>query len=910
MRPISRVVSRASNALRWNPLNQQFVESDTLLLLDPAADASAGFTIGSPQATGLGAFLNVVDSVAPSIVAGRFRQGIKPSAAANSLLWAPVDGVAPTAEGTFEIWANSTTAWASLTSAFLWILGFNSITSSMSVQVTGGSLVATLAHDQDLGHPGVSYSLTVSAPVSFAANVWVCVALTIKNGAVTLYAGQQGDTSITQVAQQTGYVSPTYWGASSNLDGIRLPGSSTTALTISDFRVSRFARTPGVAPSVTGLNSITVGASTGHTIGFMNGLSKPPTGWPGPNTPALRVSYPDDFMTSAVAADKVASVYREDKLLNVTPISTTQDAAHPTPGGSPGSTFFYDWQVVDRTLTHAIALGAKLYCGLGNNHQINGAATGPFTDQTFTTTATTQNLTGQVDGPLGTISFAQSVTSAPNGGQDASLFTVDGTAVWAYDGSGRGSTTFTHCRLVHGPAHTPILPGSTVHVGLLYNGLPYHSSGNIGPGTSATTLGILERDLVYHILVERSFGPHMFAWTLWNEPDQGTEWTAAVGPSGHNALYLDVMPYIKTLDPTQKLSGPEVSNLGVPLTTWVQPWLTACKGAGFTPEYLSWHNYGGTPGGFVSSVGDLKAVCATVGVPTPRIIIGELGWQQNNTGFSPNAGVFPWSQPGGTDKTSNPVPVVGTLTSPTSVFGQNVSALQVTPTTGNVVNGGDIVVTSGTHSQQFFAASSVAAGATTIPVVTAASNFVYPVGTPVKAQPSHVDFCANDFNAAYQALCWVILQQTGQADVAVHFTGNDLSIFDTGEIVQPMYNAMKMWGMIVGNQVISTTLAADPGLGVVGSLDGSNNPWFFLANLHYRSFFRSSYPITIGNLASLGVANGTSVTAWLVDATHSNAYDTLGATTTLQTTAVGPVSSGQVSFTMAARSVMLLKIGP
>lgn len=800
-------------AVAWDPMTQQPREADTTFLFDPDGDAAAGFPIGQAGSIGLGGLIYATDSSAPLIVPGRFRKGVNPTAATNSFLWSPVDGLLGISEFTFEFWLKYTVDWSTISNQTF-------IFSNLTFGISASHVTCTIGHTQNPAVVG-QYSFTVSAAISsgqYPANTWVSCAMTLKAGTLTLYLGKQGDSSITQVAQQSGYVSPVMLGGSDRQGGIELIGgqSNKTAAftTLSDVRASRFARTPAVIPTITSTSTITVGATpTGATVQKLNGISKPVTGWD--VTTDKNLSYPNATASATVKAQAGLAIVRSGKALLTTPILAggTPDATHPSAGHS--GAFCYDWQVLDRDLDWIInKMGCLAYVTLDGVPQILGGSVAPYTDLVRTTT-TPQNP----DGPVGTLVLSSSVATAP-----AASKCSYGGSVWSY--ASRGGSALTGTQLRSGPGGT-IPGGSTVHIGPLTTGFSYNIAGDKGPPASIANEATIIGDLAYHVLVEKGLGSSIFGWGLWNEPDQASEWTGG-DTADYNALYGAAMPLIKAIDSSQKVGGPETNGFGN--GGYITALMAYCVANSKPLDFISYHDYSGSPATAPAVQVLLAQQAAAAGLAVvPPLIVGEWGWQSANTGFSPGAGNYPWCQPSGGGNLNNPAP------------------------------------------------------------------------TP---QPGHVDFAANDFNAAFHAMDMILMQGSGTIG-AFHFTGNDTSLFDSNAVPQPLYNVMRMWGMIVGKGVLPVTLTADPGIQALAA-QGGGHTYVLVSNLHYR-LVNPQFPVTV-DLSALAIADGTAVTAYLVDTTHSNAYDTLGATDVLTTVAVPAIVGGKTSITLAPRAVALLVI--
>lgn len=90
---------------------------------------------------------------------------------------------------------------------------------------------------------------------NFDAGVWVNIALTFKNETFVLYING------VEEAREIGVIAPLLWADGARGTGFQLGGDQghgATNFTVSDLRVSRVAREPGVVPTMPGPNVVTV----------------------------------------------------------------------------------------------------------------------------------------------------------------------------------------------------------------------------------------------------------------------------------------------------------------------------------------------------------------------------------------------------------------------------------------------------------------------------------------------------------------------------------------------------------------------------------------------------------------------------------------------------------------------------
>lgn len=345
----------------WDPTAEQQVEPDTLYLLDPSSE--------SQLIPGQGGLISA-DGAAPWLptsgvveVPGRYRTGLQSVERSHGYLWMPLAGYLPTDQFTVEMWLEGTVPWSQISSNTPFSFQAT-YTDGINVTINQGTLSLNYAESQVLTGR-TSASLTYNAS-SIGANQWTNVAFTYDAGTLSLYVnGAKAGTA-------TGVTAPLVWSDQARQQGLTIGGYrgyGATQMAISDLRISRDARAPGVAEEVSDANDLTVNpdAPTGETVNqnLMGGLQTLTT----PQTEAM--------------SHGVLTGMRTDKLLTVTPIKAgAPDAAHPSQGVS--GAFSYDWQVVDRTFAYYARLGLTPYISIDSTPQILGGSVAPFTGTKLT----------------------------------------------------------------------------------------------------------------------------------------------------------------------------------------------------------------------------------------------------------------------------------------------------------------------------------------------------------------------------------------------------------------------------------------------------------------------------------------------------------------------------------------------
>jgi hypothetical protein len=367
---IVRSAGRMSRVVEWDPTARQSIESDTTFLMDPAADAAARPARGPAT----GGFLDFDPAKPAHVTPGRYLEGFHRGAAASSFKWMPCDGMLGAGEFTVEFQARCAADWTAVEAGS--IVSIGSAGDAVTIDVGPRSLRATLQHAQNPASPG-QYSAFADHPLhpgDLSPGVWQSIAVTLKDGLLTLYLNKMN------VAEAPGVVPPSYWGCNSDGDGIAVPAFRQVAegaFTVSDLRTSRAARVPGPFHLPPSGSVITVNRTpTGQTIhklcGGLHGIA---VGQPPSNLVLGAATQP---------TDRGLQVLRVANTLQPTPMKAGGiDARHPSRGHS--GAYSYDWQVVDRTLAYAIAtLGCEAYVGLDSLPHLLGGASPPFTGAALT----------------------------------------------------------------------------------------------------------------------------------------------------------------------------------------------------------------------------------------------------------------------------------------------------------------------------------------------------------------------------------------------------------------------------------------------------------------------------------------------------------------------------------------------
>ena len=353
---LGAVGSHSPWSVRWRPLARQSVEADTLFLLD--VDRERSLRPGGQG--GLIAEAINPDPWGSAVIAvrGRYREGMTNVGAPHpGYAWMPAEGVLAPDQFTIEFWLKSSVSWSELPLEVPLSVSDATGSANFSLKVGGGVVTAALAQEQR--DPSTDVEATSDVLAGEPAGRWVELAATLEKQTLSLYVNG------VRVAVAGGAVGPLEWSDAAIGDGLSLLGADgrpTVDLTLSDLRISRWARSPGQRVSLAP-PTLTVDASR-------------PTG------EDVRQSLLGVLHTVGSGKDRrlvapSVRVVRTDKLLTATPIKVgAPDATHPSAGVS--GRFSYDWRVVDRTMRYIVSLPATPYLSIDATPSLLGGSVLPF----------------------------------------------------------------------------------------------------------------------------------------------------------------------------------------------------------------------------------------------------------------------------------------------------------------------------------------------------------------------------------------------------------------------------------------------------------------------------------------------------------------------------------------------------
>lgn len=357
----------AADEVVWNPLGKVEREADTLLLADFSSaariEAQGGFLLGLHNDWTKKAQVADNYQFGPGRVGPAIRGfELKPDTGAYSFVQYALDGIVPADEFTVELSFKADRPWPEMFTGrgFFSMLGSN----SLSVMNEKTSLVIYVGNGKD---PDRRVVLETSQ-FPLDDQKWHSLAFTWKRPVLTVWLDGKQAAEMRDVAWNS------LWSDSTHADGLLIggtPGIKSPFFWVSDFRVSRTARIPGVAVtlrSLVGRISVDAAKSTGpiapHPLGSLH-----PGAAPG-STPQL--------------VQSALQVVRTDKLLTATPIKRgAPDAAHPIAGAS--GKFSYDWQVCDRTFRWFKDNNVRPCISIDSTPQILGGSVPPYSDKRLTT---------------------------------------------------------------------------------------------------------------------------------------------------------------------------------------------------------------------------------------------------------------------------------------------------------------------------------------------------------------------------------------------------------------------------------------------------------------------------------------------------------------------------------------------
>ena len=118
-------------------------------------------------------------------------------------------------------------------------------------------------------------------------------------------------------------------------------------------------------------------------------------------------------------------------------------------------------------------------------------------------------------------------------------------------------------------------------------------------------------------------------WELWNEPNDrpGGSWIAANGnldPAYNHTrfqqFFVHVLKKLKARFPNLKFGGPAACYCDM---KFLRNTLLACKAAGYTPDFISWHGYSLQPHRMLEEPARVRAMCDELGFKDIELVINE-----------------------------------------------------------------------------------------------------------------------------------------------------------------------------------------------------------------------------------------------------------------------------------------------
>jgi hypothetical protein len=148
--------------------------------------------------------------------------------------------------------------------------------------------------------------------------------------------------------------------------------------------------------------------------------------------------------------------------------------------------------------------------------------------------------------------------------------------------------------------------------------------------------GALVRATVTHVNVERKLGVRY--WEVWNEPDQWGFWQGSY--PDYLRLYDVTVEAALSADPTVRIGGPSVSRFS---PDHFEEFLAHEAGrsaecgvrsaeCGGRVDFLSWHEYGQTPGAFAAHIRQARAIVEKYPQFAPELFITEFNVLQGGAG--------------------------------------------------------------------------------------------------------------------------------------------------------------------------------------------------------------------------------------------------------------------------------------
>ncbi|MBQ7187779.1 MAG: hypothetical protein IJR99_00020 [Kiritimatiellae bacterium] len=118
-------------------------------------------------------------------------------------------------------------------------------------------------------------------------------------------------------------------------------------------------------------------------------------------------------------------------------------------------------------------------------------------------------------------------------------------------------------------------------------------------------------------------------WELWNEPDGHNNMWCDPDPNENGddkrcqkftRFFVTALKRLKSEFPEIKVGGPALCSMKADYFTEL---FRACKEAGVTPDFISWHYYGNNPDAMVASADKARALCDSFGFTQCELILNE-----------------------------------------------------------------------------------------------------------------------------------------------------------------------------------------------------------------------------------------------------------------------------------------------
>ncbi len=125
------------------------------------------------------------------------------------------------------------------------------------------------------------------------------------------------------------------------------------------------------------------------------------------------------------------------------------------------------------------------------------------------------------------------------------------------------------------------------------------------------------------------WGDKMRYWELWNEPNDrpGGSWIVtsqnpdkALNDERFFDFFVFTLKRLKSRFPHLKFGGPATCYCDM---RFLRALLEKCKAAGYTPDFISWHNYSFDPDLMISEPAKMRALCDEFGFTETELVVNE-----------------------------------------------------------------------------------------------------------------------------------------------------------------------------------------------------------------------------------------------------------------------------------------------